>query len=127
MGATAFQRTGVVFLRALETERAHEACLELASVLHVLEGTPDAAARVWVVTRNAQSASAEARVNPSQALLWGLGRTASLESPQHWGGLIDLIRRGSIQANIIMVPGRAMTFGTVYWYFGWFVLIPMRE
>ncbi|ATB41074.1 type I polyketide synthase [Cystobacter fuscus] len=81
---------GVVFLRALETERAHEACLELASVLHVLEGTPDAAARVWVVTRNAHSPSAEARVNPSQSLLWGLGRTVSLESSQHWGGLIDL-------------------------------------
>ncbi|MFY0578798.1 SDR family oxidoreductase [Cystobacter fuscus] len=59
-------------------------------MLHVLVGTPDAAARVWVVTRNAHSPSGEARVNPSQALLWGLGRTVSLENPQHWGGLIDL-------------------------------------
>jgi NAD(P)-dependent dehydrogenase (short-subunit alcohol dehydrogenase family)/acyl carrier protein len=30
------------------------------------------------------------RVDPAQAPLWGLGRVAAVELPEHWGGLVDL-------------------------------------
>jgi acyl transferase domain-containing protein/acyl carrier protein len=38
---------------------------------------------LWVVTRNA-------RLDPDQAAVWGLGRVASAEHPEFWRGLIDL-------------------------------------
>ncbi|WP_410586252.1 type I polyketide synthase [Amycolatopsis sp. lyj-23] len=38
---------------------------------------------LWIVTRDAET-------DPGQAMLWGLGRTAALEHPQTWGGLIDV-------------------------------------
>ena len=49
------------------------------------------AARLWLVTRNVHSLGT--RDVPSaavQALVWGLGRTAALEMPSRWGGLVDL-------------------------------------
>ncbi|WP_020638027.1 type I polyketide synthase [Amycolatopsis balhimycina] len=38
---------------------------------------------LWIITRDAET-------DPGQAMLWGLGRTAALEYPQTWGGLIDV-------------------------------------
>jgi acyl transferase domain-containing protein/surfactin synthase thioesterase subunit/acyl carrier protein len=47
--------------------------------------------RLWVITRNSQRAIADAHsVEPVPAILWGLGRTAALEHPKIWGGLVDL-------------------------------------
>jgi surfactin synthase thioesterase subunit/NAD(P)-dependent dehydrogenase (short-subunit alcohol dehydrogenase family)/acyl carrier protein len=47
--------------------------------------------RLWVITRNSQRATADAHsVDPFPAILWGLGRTAALEHPKIWGGLVDL-------------------------------------
>ena len=47
--------------------------------------------RLWVITRNSQRATAEVHsVEPFPAILWGLGRTAALEHPKIWGGLVDL-------------------------------------
>jgi acyl transferase domain-containing protein/surfactin synthase thioesterase subunit/acyl carrier protein len=47
--------------------------------------------RLWVITRNSQRTSADAHsVEPFPAVLWGLGRTAALEHPKFWGGLVDL-------------------------------------
>lgn len=50
------------------------------------------AARLWLVTRNAQDVPARSAtpVEPAQAPLWGLGRTIALEHPALWGGLVDL-------------------------------------
>ncbi|MFJ8637412.1 type I polyketide synthase [Streptomyces sp. NPDC093568] len=48
------------------------------------------AAPVWTVTRGAVQAEASDRVVPEQAQVWGLGQVASLETPQLWGGLVDL-------------------------------------
>ncbi|MFB7919341.1 SDR family NAD(P)-dependent oxidoreductase, partial [Streptomyces sp. NPDC056061] len=48
-------------------------------------------APLWCATRGAVSVSRSDRTdNPAQALAWGLGRTAALEYPERWGGLIDL-------------------------------------
>ncbi|PNV30995.1 hypothetical protein C1708_00390 [Streptomyces sp. DH-12] len=51
----------------------------------------DAAPRLWCATRRGVSAGdADAAPDPAQAWLWGLGRSAALEFPQWWGGLVDL-------------------------------------
>lgn len=48
---------------------------------------------IWILTRGAQQvsqSSGNVLPRPHQASLWGLGRVASLECPERWGGLIDL-------------------------------------
>ncbi|KND25300.1 type I polyketide synthase, partial [Streptomyces acidiscabies] len=48
-------------------------------------------ARVWCVTRGAVSVgSADPVGSPVQTALWGLGRSAALDLPGRWGGLVDL-------------------------------------
>src|SRR6202042_850750 len=48
-------------------------------------------APLWALTRGAVStARSDALARPVQAQVIGLGRTAALEHPQRWGGLIDL-------------------------------------
>ncbi|MFE3266523.1 type I polyketide synthase [Streptomyces sp. NPDC059215] len=54
---------------------------------------PDGAgtAPLWCLTAGAVGIHAqEAPEAPEQAAVWGLGRTAALEHPQSWGGLVDL-------------------------------------
>jgi phthiocerol/phenolphthiocerol synthesis type-I polyketide synthase B len=46
--------------------------------------------RLFLLTRNAQPISDGDRGNPAHAGLWGLGRTAALEHPEIWGGIIDV-------------------------------------
>jgi acyl transferase domain-containing protein len=65
----------------------------LAGSLTLVQALADAeiAARLWIATCGAVSASAADRVeHPLQATLWGLGRVLRLEDPERWGGLIDL-------------------------------------
>ncbi|MFF0732674.1 type I polyketide synthase [Streptomyces chartreusis] len=46
---------------------------------------------VWAVTRSAVAVAAgEPLTHPDQAQIWGFGRTAALELPGLWGGLVDL-------------------------------------
>ncbi|HEV2637463.1 MAG TPA: type I polyketide synthase [Actinocrinis sp.] len=60
------------------------------TLLQALAGT-DVVGPLWVATRGAVAADpAERLARPVQAQLWGLGRTAALEYPGWWGGLIDL-------------------------------------
>ncbi|MDJ0460163.1 type I polyketide synthase [Streptomyces sp. H27-C3] len=48
-------------------------------------------APLWCVTRGAVSVSGSQPVTrPLQGLVWGLGRAVALETPQRWGGLVDL-------------------------------------
>ncbi|WP_064455270.1 type I polyketide synthase [Streptomyces hygroscopicus] len=48
-------------------------------------------APLWCATRGAVSVGrTDPLASPEQALVWGLGRTAALEYPERWGGLIDL-------------------------------------
>ncbi|MFJ8589452.1 SDR family NAD(P)-dependent oxidoreductase [Streptomyces sp. NPDC093595] len=47
-------------------------------------------ARLWCVTQDAVAVDREERPTGAGAQLWGLGRTAALEMPVRWGGLIDL-------------------------------------
>ncbi len=67
------------------------ACVGLLKALDQWRGRFGTAPRLWVVTRGAQAAeTGPTRLGLAQSALWGLGRTAALEYPDLWGGLIDL-------------------------------------
>ncbi|MFE3329903.1 type I polyketide synthase, partial [Streptomyces sp. NPDC059176] len=51
----------------------------------------DAPVRLWTVTRGAVSIGRSDPLSaPGQATFWGLGRSAAIEHPDHWTGLVDL-------------------------------------
>ncbi|MDH6142632.1 acyl transferase domain-containing protein/acyl carrier protein [Kitasatospora sp. GP30] len=84
--------TGVLSLLALD-ERPHSEHPQLsagfaATLALAGAGLP---VPVWCVTRGAVSTGRSDRLAaPVQAMAWGLGRVAALETPRSWGGLIDL-------------------------------------
>ncbi|MEU0437903.1 type I polyketide synthase [Streptomyces sp. NPDC006290] len=87
---------GVLSLLALD-ERPHPVDAALpagfAATTALVQALGDAGveAPLWAATRGAVSTGRADRVAaPAQALVWGLGRTAALELPTRWGGLIDL-------------------------------------
>ncbi len=82
-------------LRASEIAEAQRATLGTAIGLITAVGAireqGGAAPRVWLVTRMAVAAqTADPLPGLTQAPLWGLGRTAAVEQPATWGGLVDL-------------------------------------
>ncbi|MFE1874045.1 type I polyketide synthase [Streptomyces sp. NPDC059496] len=78
---------GVLSLLALGDDGAFAAGLALSQAL----GDAEVAAPLWCVTRGAVAAGRTDRIaDPDQALIWGLGRVASMEQGDRWGGLIDL-------------------------------------
>ncbi|MFG2775644.1 SDR family NAD(P)-dependent oxidoreductase [Streptomyces sp. NPDC048350] len=88
--------TGVVSLLALD-ERPHPEGAALPTgtgdTVTLLQALGDAGsgAPLWCVTRGAVAVGrADGEVSRAQAMLWGLGRSAALEHPERWGGLIDL-------------------------------------
>ncbi|MYU17035.1 SDR family NAD(P)-dependent oxidoreductase, partial [Streptomyces sp. SID8361] len=87
---------GVLSLLGLD-ERPHDQhpslTAGLAGTLALVQALGDAEvdAPLWAATRGAVSVGRSDRLtSPEQAQLWGLGRTAALEHPERWGGLIDL-------------------------------------
>ncbi|MFF4324747.1 type I polyketide synthase [Streptomyces sp. NPDC001568] len=88
--------SGVLSLLALD-ERSHpeDPALPagLAATLALVQalGDTDVDAPLWAATRGAVSTGRSDRLTaPAQAPVWGLGRTAALELPGRWGGLVDL-------------------------------------
>jgi acyl transferase domain-containing protein/acyl carrier protein len=63
-------------------------------LLHALQSAPDhPRPRIWLVTSDAQAITdADRCAAPWGGILWGLGRSLSVEHPDLWGGLIDLDR-----------------------------------
>nr|WP_229328555.1 type I polyketide synthase [Streptomyces sp. UNOC14_S4] len=81
---------GVLSLLAFDDRPAHAGLTGTAALVQAL-GDAGIDAPLWCATRGAVSVSRSDRPdNPEQALVWGLGRTAALEHPERWGGLIDL-------------------------------------
>ncbi|GAA2724363.1 SDR family NAD(P)-dependent oxidoreductase [Actinocorallia aurantiaca] len=79
--------TGVLSFLALGEDADHAASVTLFQALE------DAGidAPLWSLTRGAVAVDpAEDVPHPEQALLWGFGAIASAESPERWGGLIDV-------------------------------------
>ncbi|SCG47703.1 type I polyketide synthase [Micromonospora rifamycinica] len=71
----------------------------LAVTLHLLQALDDAGldAPLWCLTRDAVAAGPVHA--PAQAAIWGLGRTAALEHPRLWGGLVDVSGRPDAEAT----------------------------
>ncbi|MFF8961062.1 type I polyketide synthase, partial [Streptomyces sp. NPDC014894] len=54
-------------------------------------GDAETPAPLWCLTRGATAVARSERLeHPAQALIWGFGRSAALEHPDRWGGLLDL-------------------------------------
>ncbi|UOX89592.1 SDR family NAD(P)-dependent oxidoreductase [Amycolatopsis sp. FBCC-B4732] len=75
------------------------------ALLRAVPGTP-----VWTVTRGAVTTGAtDDAPDAVQAQVWGLGRTAALDRPAGWGGLVDLPanftpRTGELLAQALADP-----------------------
>ncbi|MER7758000.1 type I polyketide synthase, partial [Kitasatospora sp. NPDC097643] len=88
--------SGVLSLLALDPapHPAHPALpAGLAATLLLMQALGDAGldAPLWCATAGAVGTGAGDRPTaPEQAQVWGLGRVASLEHPDRWGGLVDL-------------------------------------
>ncbi|WP_061289088.1 type I polyketide synthase [Herbidospora cretacea] len=62
----------------------------LALTQAIGETTGDA--RLWILTEGAVGiGGADAVTDPDQAMLWGFGRSAAMELPDRWGGLVDAV------------------------------------
>ncbi|MGW7704296.1 type I polyketide synthase, partial [Kitasatospora sp. NPDC054768] len=86
---------GVVSLAALAGEPDPDSAvspgLELTLALFQALGDAGVTAPFWALTAHAVSVGRSDRAaDAGQAQVWGLGRVAALESPDRWGGLIDL-------------------------------------
>jgi surfactin synthase thioesterase subunit/acyl carrier protein/NADP-dependent 3-hydroxy acid dehydrogenase YdfG len=79
-------------------------CRGALAILHALSETRSPnqdGRRLWFVTANTQNTEGQQQhVDPVQACLWGLGRTAAIEYPGIWGGLIDLQVNGEQNPDI---------------------------
>ena len=65
--------------------------------------------RLWFVTANTQKTEGQDQhVDPVQAPLWGLGRTAAIEYPGIWGGLIDLQLNGDRTPDIDLLAAELL-------------------
>ncbi|MCX2729381.1 SDR family NAD(P)-dependent oxidoreductase [Saccharopolyspora sp. NFXS83] len=78
---------GVLSLLALGGKTALENAADLARVTREL-GEAGVGAPLWVATSGATGPGVPHA--PEQAMLWGLGRSAAVEIPDRWGGLIDI-------------------------------------
>ncbi|WP_194911814.1 type I polyketide synthase [Catenulispora rubra] len=93
--ATATAAAGVLSLLALD-ERPHQefpdAPAGTAATLALIQALGDLEADIpmWLATAGAVAVADSDPASPTQAQVWGMGRVAGLESPQRWGGLIDL-------------------------------------
>ena len=83
---------GITFGRLRESQKivAGSALSLFRAVVEARSGS-DSVARIWLVSRNAVSAlPADPPAEAAAGALWGIGRSAALEHPQNWGGLVDL-------------------------------------
>jgi acyl transferase domain-containing protein/surfactin synthase thioesterase subunit/acyl carrier protein len=87
-------------------------CRGALAVLHALDQTRSTnprGRRLWFVTANTQKTEGQDQhVDPVQAPLWGLGRTAAIEYPGIWGGLIDLQLNGDQTTDIDLLAAELL-------------------
>jgi phthiocerol/phenolphthiocerol synthesis type-I polyketide synthase B len=73
----------------IDVASAYDLFNEAKGLVEELISTP-VPPRLFIVTRNAQPVTDGDRANPTHAVLWGLGRTLALETPEIWGRIIDV-------------------------------------
>ncbi|MDT3396938.1 beta-ketoacyl synthase N-terminal-like domain-containing protein, partial [Streptomyces sp. B1866] len=82
---------GVLSLLALDGDGTGRAALTGTLLLVRALADTVGKTRLWALTQGAVAADgADAVPHPERAQVWGLGRTAALEHPELWGGLVDL-------------------------------------
>ena len=65
--------------------------------------------RIWLVTRQAVAALPDdPPAEAATAAVWGMGRSASLEHPPIWGGLLDLGSGGSMAQDAASIVGEVL-------------------
>jgi acyl transferase domain-containing protein/surfactin synthase thioesterase subunit/acyl carrier protein len=75
--------------------------LAILQALAEARSTNPIGGRLWFVTANTQKTGGPTQpVDPVQASLWGLGRTAAIEYPGIWGGLVDLQLNGDLARDV---------------------------
>jgi acyl transferase domain-containing protein len=84
---------------AAASSQASAMLADLTDVLRALVASGVSSRALWVVTRRGVAVGdVAAAVDPFHSMLWGFGRTASLEHPDQWGGLIDIDERPDVAA-----------------------------
>ncbi len=87
-------------------------CRGALAILHALAETRStnlSGRRLWFVTANTQNSEGQDQhIDPVQAPLWGLGRTAAIEYPAIWGGLIDLQLKGDRAPDIDLLAAELL-------------------
>ncbi|MFJ5034114.1 type I polyketide synthase [Streptomyces sp. NPDC088560] len=107
---------GVLSLLALDARphpRQPAVPLGLAGTLTLVQALGDTGidAPLWCVTQGAVATGEDdGPTAPVQAGVWGMGRTAALEHPRRWGGLVDLPAAGAAGAVGLLLD--AVTAGT---------------
>lgn len=74
---------------AASTEDPHRAVLTVLATLRATTSL-EQAVPVWALTRGAATTDPSTGADPWGLAVHGLGRVAVLETPEHWGGTIDL-------------------------------------
>jgi phthiocerol/phenolphthiocerol synthesis type-I polyketide synthase B len=74
---------------SIDVASAYELFNEVKGLVEELISMP-LPPRLFIVTRNAQPVTDGDRANPTHAVLWGLGRTLALETPEIWGRIVDV-------------------------------------
>ncbi|GCF09102.1 bifunctional LLM class flavin-dependent oxidoreductase/SDR family oxidoreductase [Dictyobacter arantiisoli] len=86
--------TAATSVASLEEDQVFSTGHALQLIQTIIEQGGSKSPRLWLVTRGAQAVSEDttqnAQLEITQSPLWGLGKTAALEHPELWGGLIDL-------------------------------------
>jgi len=106
--ASAEKPLRILVLAALDSDTATSTQSLLRMQHRILGGTrrlfraaaaAELRAPIWLVTRGAQRVTGADTVSPVQTCLWGFGRTAALEYPRLWGGLVDLSGGGAVDGE----------------------------
>jgi len=83
------------------SEMMGRGALAILQALAETRSTNPIGRRLWLVTASTQNTDGQNQpVDPVQAPLWGLGRTAAIEYPGIWGGLIDLQLDGDLTPDV---------------------------
>ena len=84
-------------------DNSFSCCQSVESVLHLLHALPQVkwspSPRLWLVTCGAQPVVASTPLSVTQAPVWGMGRTISLEYSHLWGGMVDLDPQASPEVS----------------------------